>query len=154
MADDNNVLNFVEKRKESIEKKRRSFERVMFQNILGVYTVIDSGGTVYPVSLVDISYDGCLLQTPWNDKQDTPFEKDKEITLRFYFTKSSFVPAIVKIKHTKEHQAEDGRNYMRYGSVFDKSISSFEALKCFIDFVYKFAEFSTTDHGENKVFFL
>ena len=152
--DSGNVLNFMEKRKESIEKKRRNFERVMIQNILGVYTVVDSGGSIYPVSLVDISQEGCMLQVPWSDKKDTPFEKNKEITLRFYFTKQSYVPAVIKIKHAKEHVDKDGKTYMRYGTIFDKGISSFEALRSFIDFLYKFAEFSTVDHGENKVFFL
>ena len=52
------VLDFAQKREQNIENKRRQFERVLFQNFLGAYTVIDQGGAIYPVSLVDISHDG------------------------------------------------------------------------------------------------
>lgn len=147
------VLNFIEKRKETIEKKRRNFERLMFQNVLGCYSVIDNNGTVLPVNLVDISHTGCLFQVPWNVKSDSKMESDTELTLRMYFTKKSFVPAIVTIKYGKEFLDKDGQTYMQYGCEFDTSISSFEALSSFIDFLYKFAEHSAIDHGESKVFF-
>ena len=51
------VLDFNTKRQENIEEKRRNFERVMFQNFLGCYTVIHREGVIYPVELVDISAD-------------------------------------------------------------------------------------------------
>jgi len=81
------VLNFVEKRKETIEKKRRSFERLMFQNVLGCYSVMDSNGLIQPVTLVDISHTGCLFQVPWNVKNDAKLTAGTELTLRMYFTK-------------------------------------------------------------------
>ena len=43
---------------------------------------------------------------------------------------------------------------MQYGCEFDDSMPSFEAIGSFIDFMYKFAEHSTVDHGESKVFFI
>ena len=67
------VLDFIEKRKENVEAKRRNFERILFQNVLGAYTELDQDGTVYPVELVDISKDGCLFQIPWNAKKDQRF---------------------------------------------------------------------------------
>ena len=64
MSDEKNVVDFNQKRKETIEQKRRSFERVVFQEFLGVYAVIDDQGTGLPIKLLDIisftSFDLCL----------------------------------------------------------------------------------------------
>ncbi len=148
------VLDFIEKREESIEAKRRNFERILFQNFLGAYAQIDQDGTIYPVTLMDISYDGCLFQTPWDRKRDRALEMDQEHTVRMYFTKSSFIPVIVKLKRANEAIGKDGQTYMQYGCEFDKSMPSFEALHSFIDFMYKFAEHSAFDKGDTRIFFL
>ena len=152
MAD--KVLDFNEKRKENIEQKRRQFERILFNNFLGAYTVVDQGGSIYPVSLVDVSHDGCLFQVPWNVDRDTKIEEDTELTMRMYFTKNSFVPVVMQIKYGREYIDEDGQTYMQYGAEFDKSMPSFQAVESFIDFMYKFAEHSSVDKGSHKVYFL
>ncbi|MCR9204808.1 MAG: PilZ domain-containing protein [Halobacteriovoraceae bacterium] len=152
MAD--KVLDFAEKRKENIEKKRRQFERLLFNNFLGAYTVVDQGGSIYPVSLVDISREGCLFQVPWNVEKDSKFEQDLEITMRMYFTKNSFIPVVMNVKYSREFVDEDGQVYMQYGSEFDKSMPSFQAVESFIDFMYNFAEHSSVDKGSHKVYFL
>lgn len=152
MAD--KVLDFAEKRAENIEKKRRQFERLLFNNFLGAYTVVDQGGTIYPVSLVDISREGCLFQVPWNGEKDAKFENDFEITMRMYFTKNSFVPVVLNVKYSREYVDEDGQTYMQYGCEFDSSMPSFQAVETFIEFMYKFAEHSSVDKGSQKVYFL
>lgn len=151
MAD--KILDFSAKRKESIEKKRRSFERVMFNNLLGAYTVLDEVGTIYPVTLVDISYQGCLFEVPAGKESEKTFEKGRELTMRIYFTKGSYIPVVVTIKNLREH-FENGIRTNRFGAEFNTSVPSFEALKSFIDFLYKFAEHSTVDKGSDKLFFL
>ena len=83
------VLDFVGKRKETVEKKRRSFERLLFQNFLGAYSVIHEADSIYPVTLVDISNDGCLFQVPWDAKRNKKIDIETELTLRMYFTKKS-----------------------------------------------------------------
>lgn len=152
MAD--KVLDFVGKRQENIEHKRRQFERVLFNNFLGAYTVVDQGGSIYPVSLVDVSYEGCLFQVPWDVKRDTKMEDDAELTMRMYFTNQSFIPVVMKIKYGREFIADDGQTYMQYGCEFDASMPSFQAVHAFIDFLYKFAEHSSLDKGSKKVYFL
>lgn len=152
MAD--KVLDFNAKREENIENKRRQFERILFNNFLGAYTVVDQGGTIYPVSLVDVSREGCLFQVPWNMDRDTKIAEGTEITMRMYFTKKSFIPVVMEIKRGREHVDEDGQIYMQYGAEFDTSMPSFQAVKSFIDFMYKFAEHSSLDKGSQKVFFL
>jgi len=147
------VLDFANKREQNIEKKRRQFERVVFQNFLGAYSVIDQGGSLFPVSLVDVSHDGCLFQIPWNFKESDPMRDGTEMTMRMYFTESSFVPVLLTIKNSREYIAEDGQTYLQYGCEFDKSVPSFKAVESFIDFMYNFAEVSTVDRQEKKVFF-
>ncbi|MDD0851514.1 PilZ domain-containing protein [Halobacteriovorax sp. GB3] len=149
-----NVLNFQKKREETIEKKRRSFERLLFQNFLGAYTVIDAHETVYPVELIDISQDGCLFQIPWNFNKDKKFNDDFEIKMRMYFTKHSYIPVIVNIRYGKEFVDSDGQTYMHYGCEFDKSLPSFDAMRNFINFMYSFAEHSAIDKGDVKTYFL
>lgn len=148
------VLDFVGKRKENIEQKRRNFERILFQNFLGAYTVLNKDGVIYPITLVDISHDGCLFQVPWNFNKDVPMEKDSEVSFRMYFTKKSYIPVIASVKYNSEFVDQDGQTYMQYGCSFDKSMPSFEALESFINFLYQFAEHSAIDKGDQKSFFL
>lgn len=147
------LVDFVAKRNKAIENKKRSFERILLSNFLGCYSVIESNGAIYPVQMVDISHDGCMIQVPTNKNNDEQFKVDTEITLRVYFTQDSFIPVVVKIKYGQDH-IEKQATYVRYGCQFDKSNASFAALKPFIDFIYKFAELSVLDKGDAKVYFL
>ncbi len=160
MADTNNnhmsdtkIIDFVKKRSENVEQKRRAFERLVFQNFLGAYSVLDNNGTISPIELVDISQDGCLFQVPWKMGKDSKIPKGTEILLRMYFTKGSYIPCLVNIKHGKEVVMSDGVSYMQYGCEFNKSYSSFEAMETFIDFMYKFAKHSALDKGDTKIYF-
>lgn len=150
----NDVINFSEKRKQSIEKKRRTFERVMFENFLGCYSVIDNNGSIYSIDIIDISETGLLFQVPWNENNDKKFEKDKDLTLRLYFTKESYLPAFVTVKYGTEFVDDRGNSFMRYGCEFDQNNQTFQALEAFIQFIYKFAEHSSIDKGDNRVYFL
>ena len=147
------VLDFVSKRNENIEKKRRGFERLLFNNFLGAYSVLDREGSIYPVDLVDVSRSGCQFQVPWNLKRSEVIASGTEFTLRIYFTKHSYIPIIVSIKHSNEFVNDNGQTYLRYGCEFDKSMPSFSALESFIEFMYKFAEHSAIDKGDNKAIF-
>lgn len=151
--DSNNILNFTEKREENIERKRRNFERVLFNNLLGAYSVIDQAGVVFPIEMQDISHDGMSFLVPRGAIGST-FKKNDEITLRMYFTKDTFIPVVCHIQRSKNTKGDDGEVYLEYGVTFDKSIPTFEALKPFIDFLYKFAELSTEDKGKSKVYVL
>lgn len=151
------VIDFMGKRSEQVEKKRRNFERLLFKNFLGSYSVIDDASSIYQISLVDISTTGCLFQIPSESKDDgNVFEKDKEINLRMYFTQTSYLPVIATIKYSSVHiDEEDGREYRRYGCEFDQSVHSFKAVSSFVSFLSDYAEGSIEDNGESKqVYFL
>lgn len=154
MSDDKKVVDFNQKRKETIEQKRRSFERVVFQEFLGVYTVVDDQGTSLPIKLLDISKDGCQLQLPFSKVNKATFTNGKEIELKLFFTKGTYIPAMVTVRHASEYVDQQGDAWLRLGGEFDTSLPSFKALSHFIEFIYQYAEFSCVDHTNSKVYFL
>jgi hypothetical protein len=151
---DKKVFNFAEHRKKNIETKRRQFERVMFDELLGVYTVIDDQGTGYPIKLLDVSKEGCLFQFPMSTKAKKQFGKDTEVTLKLYFTKNSYLPAVVTIKHGQEFIDDKGNAYWRCGGVFDTTLPTYKALSKFIQFITEYAEFSCVDNNRDVAYFL
>jgi hypothetical protein len=154
MSDEKKVVDFSEKRKQSIEQKRRTFERVVFQDFLGVETVIDDQGSGFAVNLVDISKDGCQFQVPFTMKAKNQFKSGTEVTLKLFFTKGTYIPAVITVRHASEYIDQKGDAWLRLGGEFDTSLPSFKALSSFINFIYQYAEFSCVDKGESKVFFL
>ncbi len=154
MSDDKKVVDFSEKRKQSIEQKRRSFERVVFQEFLGVETVIDDQGAGFEVKLLDISGEGCQFQVPFTMKAKNQFKSDTEVTMKLFFTKGTYIPAVVTVRHASEYIDQDGNAWLRLGGEFDTSLPSFKALASFINFIYQYAEYSCLDRGESKVYFL
>ena len=148
-----NVINFRDKKTESVEEKKREFERVVFNSFMGSYSVVDENGGCYQIELVDISHDGMMFQVPWSKGNEKTFKIDNEMTLRIYFTRDSYLPIVVNIKHATEYIDSTG-TYMRYGCQMDKETSSYQALKPFIEFIYKYAENSVVDKGDEKVYFL
>ena len=146
------VIDFHEKRKESVERKRRNFERVMFKNFLGFHGVIDDEGALSSVKIIDISQTGVLFQLPDFLCKEKKFEEGDVLSLRLYFTKESYIVAFVQVRYTKFHQDPvDGRT-MQYGCEFDREVSTFKAFQSFIDFIYKFAEYSYEDRDEGVSF--
>lgn len=148
------VIDFQAKREESIEKRKRSFERVLFSEFLGSYAEIDENGTKFNVMMVDISREGCLFQVPFSKNSLAYFKKQENVTVRVYFTKDDFLPLDIDVRHLNEYIDERGDAYIRIGGEFDQSSPSFKAFSPFIEFLYKFAEFSCVDKGESKVYFL
>ena len=152
MSEKTKVLNFTKKRQENIEEKRRNFERVFFQNFLGAYATVEQSGVIKPVDILDISKDGMLFQSQ-SSARGPGLAVHDEVTLRLYFTKQSYIPVILKVVRTK-NKLIHGDPYNEYGCTFDKSVPTFQAVSHFIDFVYSFAEHSSMDRGDTKVFFL
>ena len=149
----NNIIDFVSKRKESIERKRRRFERILFKNFFSIETTISKENASCPIDLVDVSYDGCLFRVL--EKRDPGFVKvGKELTLKIYFTEYGYISVSVGINRTAKFVEKDGHCYREYGCKFDKSLTSFRAMEAFVDFLYKFAECSCTDYGDKKIYSL
>ena len=141
-------MNFSAKRIENVEKKIRTFERVVFDQFLGVNCEISDNGDYYPIKMVDVSREGCQFQFPWDPKTHKAFMDAGEVVLRVYFTKDSFIPLVLNIKHHNEHVEDNGDVFMRYGGSFDGTLPSFQAWETFMKFVYTYSEFSCTNKGE------
>ena len=152
MSGENKILNFNQKRQLNIERKRRNFERVFFQNFLGAYATIEQAGVIAPIDILDISKEGLLFKSPTGSRSTSLCVND-EVTIRLYFTKDNYIPVILKVVRTKNTK-EAGELFTEYGCTFDKTIPTFNALSCFIDFIYSFAEHSSVDKGDSKVYFL
>ena len=148
-----NVIDFVSKRKEKIEKKRRRFERILFREYFSVETAVATDDESYPVDLIDVSPDGCLFGT--FEKATPNFAKvGSKLTLKIYFAEHNYIPVSVSVKRTKKIVEKNGRSYREYGCVFDKSLSSFQAMEALINFVYKLAEHSYSDVVSQKIHFV
>lgn len=144
------VIDFVEKRNEAIEQRRREFERIMLKNLLGVYSILDEPGSGHAVELIDISDKGCLIQVISDKENKKRYKKDMDAHLRVYFTKTAYIPITVNIKYGTDYIDSEGISYMRYGCEFDKTAVSFEAMDSFIKFIYKFAEHSCADRSDGR----
>ena len=150
--DDNSVVNLNERRNEMVEKRRREFERIVFDNFLGVYTLLDETHQLIPIKMVNISESGCMFQIPTDSKFLAKFKRDHQLDIRFYFTKEFYLLVNVRIKYSKEFSDMDQVNYRRFGCEFDKKSKSFDAFALFINFMQKFAEQAISDKNEgNKV---
>ena len=105
------VINFEDKRSESLEKKRRKFERLMFENLIEVYAEINQEKEdILKISLIDISRDGLQFEVPVIKGQKGPFSPGNTINLRLYFSSNSYLPATVEVKHTQEN-IEEGKPF-------------------------------------------
>ena len=142
------VINFEDKRSENLEKKRRKFERLMFENLIEVYAEIKEE-EIFKISLLDISRDGLQFEVPIIKGQKGPFSIGDIINVRLYFSSNSYLPATIEIKHSQEN-IEDGRSFYRYGCLIDKTEDSFKPLGSFIEFLYQFSEYSLVDKEQKK----
>ncbi len=147
------IFDLAEKRKEKIEIKKRQFERVLFDELIGTYTEINDNGTIYPVRLVNVSPTGCLIEIPKSHNPDKKIKMGSEFDLRLYFTKKSYLTISVQIKHRKQEMSEQKSEVIHYGAEFNQESASFPAVRSFVDFVYRFAEYSLVEKEENKAFF-
>lgn len=147
------VIDFKKKRAENIEKKKRQFERVLFSEFVQCYTVTNNKTGLFSVTVIDVSQSGCQLQVEVQENIDKLFKNKKDMELRFFFTKKSFINVQVQIiRITKEEVA--GKQVLKVGCEFDQKVPSYQAIKAMVGFFYKYAEYSQTESAENRVFFL
>ena len=144
-----NLLSFSSIRKEKIEEKRRNYERVMFRDILNVYTIVENTG-LQPIELIDISRGGMLFQVP--KSSDFVCKEGDELRLRMYFASESYLPISVQVVRVV-YAIEDGVSFSRYGCRIDKGLSSYEALDHFVQFIGKCAEHGHEDCENLKIYY-
>jgi hypothetical protein len=89
------VVDFNQKRAEKLEEKRRKTERVVFGNMVGVYSVI-SEARMQAIEIVDVSEEGLAFRVPFDSKNPWPAET-VEIPIRMYFSNETYIPVMLKV---------------------------------------------------------
>jgi len=143
---DTKVVNFSDKRKAQQDNMKREYERILYKQLLGGYTLIENLG-LKGVELNDISKTGCMFTM---DPADGSFNEGEEIDFRFYFSSTAYIPA--KLKIVRVEKIEDGYSCVwSYGCQIDTSYQAYPALEKFVDFLEAFGKAARKDSGEEKV---
>lgn len=147
------IIDFKKKRAENIEKKKRQFERVLFSEFVQCYTVIPGTEKIFSVQVIDVSQTGCLLQVEIQENIEKLFKINKELDIRFYFTKKSFLTSRIDVKRLIKEEV-GGKKVYKVGCEFDQKTPSYQAIRAMVSFFYQYAEYSQTESSQNRVFFL
>lgn len=140
------VVNFSKHQQEKQADIRREYERVLYKQLLGGYTVIEKLG-LKAVDLHDISKSGCMFSM---DPVDGAYKVGEEIDFRFYFSARTFVP--VKLKIVRAEKVDDGYSTRwQYGCSFDQSFQTYPAIEKFVEFLDAFSLAAREDKGEQKI---
>lgn len=142
------IIDLGNYRKNKTEERRREYERVLFNRILGVYSFAEKTG-LHHVEVVDISYSGIKFR---EDKPQNPLKVAQKIALRFYFTPSSYLRLVVDVKRVTPFK-EDDREGLEYGCTLDKATKSYDVIRQLISFMYKYAEISCQDSNPPMIWF-
>ena len=142
------IVDLQNYRKSKSEERRREYERVLFNRILGVYSFVEKTNLQH-IEVVDISYSGLKFR---EENPEKPLKAEEKIALRFYFTPSSYLRVIVDIKRALPFK-DDDREGMEYGCQLDKSTKSFEVIRDLIAFMYKYSETACQDHNPPMIWF-
>lgn len=142
------VIDLNNYRKNKNEERRREYERVLFNRILGVYSFAEKTG-LHHVEVVDISFSGIRFK---EDRPEHPLKAGQKAALRFYFTPSSYLRLVVEVKRVIPFQ-EDDRMGLEYGCEIDKATKSYEVISELVAFMYKYAEVACQDNNPPMIWF-
>lgn len=145
---DGKIVDLNSYRRNKNEERRREYERVLFNRVLGVYSFAEKAG-LHHVEVVDISFSGIRFR---EEKPDLPLKVGQKIALRFYFTPGSYLRLVVDVKRVTPFTDED-REGLEYGCELDKNTKSYGALKQLISFMYKYAEIACQDGNPPMIWF-
>jgi len=145
------VVDFNQVRSQKLDEKRRKTERIIFQNLLGVYCVTGNS-QIRQLQLVDVSEDGIAFLVPFDTKNPWPRENG-DLPIRLYFTQDTYLPIQVRVVNSRP-SIENGQRYVRYGCAVDTSLQSYTSYCQFVRFLKSFSEQAHRDEGNNTVFYL
>lgn len=143
------VIDLSSVRKEQIEEKRRTYERVVFKSSFGIYTVMEQMG-LHAIEIIDISEGGMQFQVP--ERSMLQLKNGDVIPVRLYFSPDHYVSIDVKVVRSFS-AIENGRAVHRYGCLIDKTMASYSAFYHFVQFITKCAEHGHKDDAHLKVYY-
>lgn len=145
------IIDFSQARAQKLEEKRRTTERIIFKQMLGIYSVIGAEQPK-PIEIVDVSEEGLSFQVPHNSG-DSWLEGIKELPIRLYFSQDTYMQVHVKIQNSRP-SIEDGVRYTRFGCTVDKKVTSYEAYQHFVRFLKMYSTHAHKDNGKVTLFYL
>ncbi len=138
------VVSLDQFRNRKQEEKKRTTERIFFNQLMGVYSVIQPGKMV-PIELIDVSEGGLSVQVPFNQEKVWPTQAT-DIPIRLYFSSESFMEIKVDVKNSRP-TIEGGTRYIRFGCSVQMEQRSYEAWQKFVTFLKIYSEVSERDSG-------
>jgi hypothetical protein len=148
---ENRVVDFNEARELRLEQKRRRTERILFRNLVSVYSM-DENSKPFPVDLIEISETGCSFQV-LADAPTSSLIKKQEIPLRIYFSQDTYLEIFAKVMNSRA-SIEKNRRYVRYGCEIDKSVKSYTTYRLFVQFLKQYSIDAHRDLGNTTAFYL
>lgn len=145
------VVDFSEARTKRLEEKKRKTERIFFNHLLNVYSVVGDS-TLLPIELMDMSEEGCSFQVPFNPEKPWPTNAD-DIPLRLYFSQDTYLEIRVRVQNSRP-SIENGARYVRFGCTVDQTISCYPAYLQFVRFLKLYSEHAHKDMGKVSLFYL
>ncbi|MBI4402528.1 MAG: PilZ domain-containing protein [Deltaproteobacteria bacterium] len=142
------IISLDDYRRNKTEEKRRQYERVLFNRILGVYSFVEKNGLQH-IEVMDISRSGLKFR---EQMPEHPLPVGQKMALRFYFTPSSYLRVIIEVKRANRF-SDDERTGFEYGCALDTNTRSYEAIKTLISFMYKYSEIACKDQSPPMIWF-
>jgi hypothetical protein len=154
-SQDNNeqsVINLDQFRIRMSAEKKRKTERIFFNNLVGVYGMVQPGKMI-PVNLIDVSEGGLAIQVPYPTEMsgDKIWPKDSVgLPIRLYFSADSFMEVLVDVKNSTP-QVDNGYKYIRYGCEVNTDQRAYQAWMSFVTFLRSYTEISERDNGNISI---
>lgn len=146
------IIDLSQVREKRMVEKRRQTERIIFENLLRVYSIVGRS-KMCPITLIDLSEDGCSFQIPSNP--ENPWPKDtSDLPLRFYFSNDTYLEIVVKIQNSIPFIDSSQTRSVRYGCSIDKNLKSYPAYQLFVQFLKLYGEHAHKDLGDTSIFYL
>ncbi len=142
------VIDLNSYRKNKNEEKRREYERILFNRVLGVYSFAEKEALSH-VEVVDVSFSGIRFR---EERPEAPFKPNQKIALRFYFTPNTYLRVVMEVKRIMNFE-ENGRAGVEYGCEIDKETKSYEVINQLVNFMYKYADTACQDNHPPLVWF-
>ncbi len=136
-------------RRNKSEQRRREYERLLFNRILGVYSFAEKGG-LHHIEVIDVSQSGLRFR----EKQGTekPMLAGQQVNLRLYFTPHTFLRILTTVKRM-EKETVNGQTVYEYGCEIDRETLSYETLRQLLMFMEKYAQIATEDPNPPMIWF-
>lgn len=144
----NRVIDLTSYRQNKNEEKRREYERIIFNRVLGVYSFVEKNGLSH-VEIVDVSYSGIRFR---EENPEMPFTAGQKVALRFYFTPNTYLRVVSDVKRVIPFE-ENGRSGLEYGCELDQKTKSYEVINQLVNFMYKYAEVAVQDNHPPMIWF-